>query len=167
VRVLLIGVAGAAGALTRYGIATAAASAGGPRAFPWTTLAINLVGSFLLGVLVELTAGDSPRFSDDVRLVLGVGFLGAFTTFSTFSVESVQLLRDGRAAEALVYVGASVAGGLALAALGWGVAMGFVLCAARRRCSSSSCSRPPTSPSCRPPPLRSPSSAAPTSASRR
>ncbi len=58
----------------------------GPRSFPWATLAINLLGSFLLGVLAKLAADGG--WPDKTTLPLGVGFLGAFTTFSTFSVET-------------------------------------------------------------------------------
>jgi fluoride exporter len=120
VRILLLGVAGALGALARYGLSTAV----GTRPFPWSTLGVNLAGSLALGVLVELAAQPGTRVTDDVRLVVGVGFLGAFTTFSTFSVESVEMLRDGRGAAALTYVVASVAGGLAMVAVGYRLAAG-------------------------------------------
>ena len=109
VRVALIGVAGAAGALSRYGIGLAI----GPRAFPWATLAINVVGSFLLGMVL------AARWSETAALVVGVGFLGAFTTFSTFTNETTGLLRDERALTALVYVAASIVVGVAAAAVGY------------------------------------------------
>jgi CrcB protein len=115
VRVVLIAVAGATGALARYGIGLAL----GVRSFPWTTLGINIVGSFLLGFLLQRAPG---RLSDDVRIALGVGLLGAFTTFSTFSNETVAMVRDGRAGGALVYVSASVIGGLLAAVIGYRVA---------------------------------------------
>jgi CrcB protein len=116
VRIVLLGLAGALGALARYGVATVV----GVRPFPWATLGINLFGSLALGALVELAAVG--KASDDVRIVVGVGFLGAFTTFSTFSVDSIMLLRDGRSGTALAYVAASVAGGLAMALLGYRLA---------------------------------------------
>ena len=112
-RLLLIGVAGAVGALARYGIG---AVAGPPRPFPWATLAINLVGSLLLGLLLHR---GPVRLSEDVRLGLGVGLLGAFTTFSTFSNETLALARDGRLGLAVVYVSVSIVGGLAAAAAGY------------------------------------------------
>ena len=115
-KVLLVALAGAAGALTRYGIGSAV----GPRDFPWSTLGINLAGSFALGLL--LRSGDLRGWSDVVTISLGVGFLGAFTTFSTFSVETQSMLRDGRSAAAAVYVLASLVGGVALAAAGYAVA---------------------------------------------
>ena len=113
-RVVLIGLAGAAGALARYGIGAAA----GPRAFPWATLAINVLGSFLLGLLLHR---GPLRLSDDVRLALGVGLLGAFTTFSTFTNETLALARDGRLGSAVLYVSVSIVGGLAAAAIGYAV----------------------------------------------
>ena len=114
-RLVLLALAGAAGALTRYGLGTAV----GVRTFPWVTLAINLVGSFLLGMLLQAAPG---RLSDDVRVALGVGFLGAFTTFSTFSFEATALVREGRAATAAAYVVASVVLGLVAASAGYLVA---------------------------------------------
>ena len=111
-RIVLIGLAGAAGALSRYGIASVV----GVRSFPWATLGINVAGSFALGVLLEAGPG---RMSDDARVALGVGFLGAFTTFSTFGYESIALIRDGRVGAATAYVVASVVVGLAAAAVGY------------------------------------------------
>jgi len=110
--VVLVAVAGAAGALSRYGLGHLV----GPRTFPWTTLGINLVGSFLLGVLWR--AGLEHRWSDAVMTPLGLGFLGAFTTFSTFSFEVTVMLRDGRASTALVYVLVSLVAGVLVAAVG-------------------------------------------------
>jgi CrcB protein len=116
VKVALLAVAGAAGALTRYGIGSAV----GAREFPWPTLGINLTGSFALGYL--LRAGDLRGWSELVTLSLGVGFLGAFTTFSAFSVETQSMLREGRGAAAAIYVCASLVGGVATAAAGYALA---------------------------------------------
>lgn len=109
-RPLLVALAGAAGALSRYGIGVAV----GSRAFPWGTLGINVLGALLLGALL-----GGNRFSSTTTLVLGVGFLGAFTTFSTFAWEATALVRDDRPLAALAYVGASLALGLAASALGY------------------------------------------------
>lgn len=111
--VVLVGLAGAAGALARHGIATSV----GPRAFPWSTLVINVAGSFALGLLLKL--GVDRGWPDSTVLPLGTGFLGAFTTFSTFSVETQAMLRADRLAAAGLYVAASVVGGLGAAALGY------------------------------------------------
>ena len=108
---LLVALAGAVGALARYGIGTSV----GTRSVPWATLGINLVGSFLLGALVKLAADRG--WPDSTTLPLGVGFLGAFTTFSTFSVETQTMLRDDRLAIAGAYVGASVVGGVLAATI--------------------------------------------------
>ena len=105
---------GAAGALARYAVGIAA----GARGFPWATLAINVVGSFLLGLLLHRGPG---RLSEDARLALGVGVLGAFTTFSTFTNETLALARDGRLGAAVFYVSLSVVAGLTAAAVGYAV----------------------------------------------
>ncbi len=111
--VLLVAVAGAAGSVARYGIGVAV----GARAFPWSTLGINLVGSFALGSLLEVAR--SRGWPDTTTIPLATGFLGAFTTFSTFSVETQTMLRTDRLGPALAYVVASVVGGIAAATLGY------------------------------------------------
>ena len=116
-KVLLIAVAGAAGTLARYGIGVAV----GTRTFPWSTLAINITGSFVLGVLAKLAIDRD--WSATTTLPLTVGFLGAFTTFSTFSVETHALLRDGRATAAATYVGVSLIGGVTAAVAGYATAV--------------------------------------------
>jgi CrcB protein len=108
--VLLVGLAGAAGVLARYGISSAFHG----DALPWATVAINVAGSFALGALVVLHA-----FSTETRTVLGVGFLGGFTTFSTFSVQAVLDVDAGEPGRALVYLAASVGLGVAAAAAGF------------------------------------------------
>ena len=107
---LYVAAAGALGVLARYGLTVALAGA-------WTVVAINLAGSFLLGLLV--TAGGD--LSEDARVALGTGFLGGFTTFSTFAVQVVGDADAGRTGAAGAYLAASVLGGLAAAALGWAV----------------------------------------------
>lgn len=107
---LLVTVAGAAGVLARYGISSVFHGA----SLPWATVAINVGGSFLLGVLVV-----EPWFSPQTRAALGVGFLGGFTTFSTFSVQAVLDVDAGEPGRAFLYVAASVVGGLAAAAAGF------------------------------------------------
>jgi CrcB protein len=86
----------------------------------WSTVGINIVGSFLLGLLV---AGH--WFGRDLREGLGVGFLGGFTTFSTFSVQAVLEVDAGEPGRAAVYVLASVLGGLAAAAAGYVLGRSF------------------------------------------
>jgi CrcB protein len=111
-----VALAGAAGAVTRYRIGVAV----GVRSFPWATLAINLTGCFALAVI--LTGPGSERWSPTTTAALAVGFLGAYTTFSTFGYETMTMLRTDRVAAALAYVLASVLGGIVAAAAGYVVA---------------------------------------------
>ncbi len=115
-KIALVAVAGALGALSRWGIGTWV----GSRAFPWSTLSINVVGSFLLGL--TLRAAMIRGWPDTTTVPVAVGFLGAFTTYSTFSYEVTDLLRDDRAGTALAYVALSLAGGLLAAAVGYAAA---------------------------------------------
>lgn len=110
-RVALIALFGAAGALVRLGVANVVPH----RTFPWSTIVINVVGSFALGLLVTWGA---TKVSAPVSSGLGIGFLGAFTTFSTFTVETSLLGDDGRVPAATVYLLASVALGLGAAIIG-------------------------------------------------
>jgi CrcB protein len=114
-RTLFVGVAGALGALSRYGIGMAI----GVRTFPWATLSINLVGSFVLGFV--LAGPGAGRWSPTVTTGVAVGFLGAFTTFSTFAYEAQTMLRADEPARALTYVALSVGLGLLAAASGYSV----------------------------------------------
>lgn len=113
---LLVAAAGGLGATARFAV-DGAARARWTTAFPWSTVAINVTGSLLLGLLTGLlTADGAPGL---VRTVLGAGFCGGYTTFSTASVETVRLLRLRRyAAAAGNAVGSLVltvaAGGLGL-----------------------------------------------------
>lgn len=115
-RVALVAVAGAFGAVSRYWIGSAI----GVRSFPWATLGINVVGSFLLGLV--LGGPGATRWSDTATTAVAVGFLGAFTTFSTFAFEATALVRDDRAGAALAYVATSVVVGLGASAVGFLVA---------------------------------------------
>lgn len=109
---IAVAVGGAFGALARYWVGLAVGTPG----FPWATLGINTAGSFLLGTLLGFTPG---RWNATLITSLGVGFLGAFTTFSTFAHETVAMLRANRAGSALAYVTASVVLGVVAAALGY------------------------------------------------
>lgn len=101
-----IAAGGAVGALARYGVMVLAAQLWGA-AFPWGTLTVNVVGSFILGVLIEAFALVWSA-GEGVRAFLVVGMLGAFTTFSTFSLDVVTLYERGAMAAAAAYVLASV-----------------------------------------------------------
>jgi fluoride exporter len=106
-----IAVAGALGALARYGL-DGLISRRAPTSFPWGTFVINVSGSFLLGIVfVAMT----ERFRPDpwLRSALTIGFLGAYTTFSTFSLETYRLAEDGAYGLALANALGSLAAGLA------------------------------------------------------
>lgn len=97
--------------LARYGVSRLTLHT---EALIWTTVGINVAGSFLLGLLAA-----EHWFSRDLREAIGVGFLGGFTTFSTFSVQVVLEVDGGRTDKAAAYLIASVAGGVAAAAAGF------------------------------------------------
>ena len=118
-KVVLIAVAGAAGALSRYGVGTWV----GTRTFPWATLGINVIGSCALGAVLRL--GSLRGWPDTTTAPIAIGFLGAFTTFSTFSYEVQDLLRTDRAGAAAAYVGLSLIGGVLAAAVGYAAARSF------------------------------------------
>ena len=109
-----VAVGGALGAPARYGIALAVTIT--PGTFPWGTFWINVSGSFALGAVLAVLL---LRFPADryFRPFLATGFLGAYTTYSTFAVETDLLVRNGHVGLALAYVAASLVVGLAAA---WG-----------------------------------------------
>jgi len=85
--------------------------------FPWTTLAVNLLGSVALGIILTAIAGDAAR-DHRARVFAAIGFCGGFTTFSTWMVETVLLARDGDAALGALYVIVSLVAGFAAVAAG-------------------------------------------------
>lgn len=101
-QILLVALGGAVGSLARYGVGVAAARLFG-LAFPWGTLIVNVAGGLAMGVL---TARVGPEH-EGARLLLGVGVLGGFTTFSTFSLETVRLMQQ-HPASAATYVALSL-----------------------------------------------------------
>ena len=110
-----IGVGGFCGAIARWGTSMLADALLGNR-FPFGTLGANLLGCFLIGLLK--TSFDRGGASPVLTLALLTGFLGAYTTFSTFSLDTVALARATGARGAAVYVTVSVVGGLALCLAG-------------------------------------------------
>ncbi|SEN01429.1 CrcB protein [Pseudomonas sp. ok272] len=108
--ILAVSVAGIAGTLLRFAASTWV-SAHWPRHFYAATLAVNLVGCLLIGLLYGwfLTRGDVPI---EIRAGLIVGFVGGLTTFSSFSLDTLRLLESGQAAIAFGYLAISVFGGL-------------------------------------------------------
>jgi CrcB protein len=120
---LLVACGGALGSMGRVGLGAWIINALGTAetargiAFPWWTLAVNALGSLVIGGLGHLAA--TARLSGDAQVLLMVGVCGGFTTFSTFSLETVRLLQAGLTGRAAAYVGASVVACLAATALGF------------------------------------------------
>ena len=118
---------GCLGGATRYWVTTAYPAGSG--AFPWSTLAVNLAGAFVLAFVVVIAAELMP--SRYLRPLVGTGFCGALTTFSSVVVTADRLFAHDRVGTALAYLSATIAGGLAAAVLG--LLLGRALSAGRPR----------------------------------
>jgi CrcB protein len=121
---LYVAIGGALGSMARFWLANTMALLAGTE-FPWGTLLINIIGSFVISFFGFLT-GTSRHFAvpNEVRVFVTVGLCGGFTTFSSFSIQTVELVRTGEAARAALYVAASVIICLAACALGfWSAAL--------------------------------------------
>lgn len=116
---LIVALGGAVGASLRHLTGLAALRLMGP-GFPWGTLAVNVVGSFAMGVFIELLARRLEA-SIELRLLIATGLLGGFTTFSAFSLDAVVLWERGETASAIGYIAASVI--LAIGALFAGLSL--------------------------------------------
>jgi CrcB protein len=123
--ILLVAAGGAVGTAARYATALVLPPLG---AVPVATIAVNLVGAFLLGLLLAGLARRGPDTGRrlTLRLLLGTGVLGGFTTYSTFSLDTVALVEGGRWADVLLYTAVTLVLGTLAAALG-------VVLASRRR----------------------------------
>ncbi len=114
---LAVGLGGGLGAMSRYGLVTLSTRL--PGAFPWGTLAVNVLGGFGIGALF-LYGQRRPEWALAIRVWAITGFLGGFTTFSAFSLETLQLWSQGAQGKAVLNVLANVA--LSLAAVAAGMA---------------------------------------------
>ncbi len=114
---LAIGLSGGLGAIARVSLARALVSLGWV-AFPYSTLLVNAVGSFLIGYLAFSLPSIRWAQAESVRIVIMSGFLGGFTTFSAFSLETLKMIELGEYAKALTYVSSSLISCLLLCALG-------------------------------------------------
>ena len=107
-RYLLVALGGAIGTVARYWLSGVVAQMVG-ETFPWGTLLINVTGSFVIGFFAALTGPDGRVFVDTTgRQFVMVGICGGYTTFSAFSLQTLNLLNDGKYAHASVYIVASV-----------------------------------------------------------
>ena len=126
---LWIALGSALGGMARYACSTLVAQTVGG-AFPWGTLAVNVMGSFVIGLFATIGGPDSRwPLSADARLFVTVGLCGGYTTFSSFSLQTLDLMREGQAASAAGNIAASV--GLCLVSVWAGVAAGHLLNGAR------------------------------------
>ena len=114
--IILIGLGGFAGAISRY-LVDGFVSERTAGAFPWGTLVVNATGSFVLGLLFAMTT-ERAILPADIRGPVMIGFIGAYTTFSTYMLESWTLVADGSYWPAVANLGGSLVVGLAAVAIG-------------------------------------------------
>lgn len=109
---LLVAIGGAIGASLRYGVGLAFTEQGGVSG-AWATLFVNVVGSFVLGALMGWFTTREPDLENTLWLLVGVGMMGAFTTFSAFSRDTMHMFMTGETMKGVVYVGLNLIGALA------------------------------------------------------
>ena len=115
-RFLLVCLGGAAGTGARYLFGLWAVKTFGTR-FPWGTLFINTIGSFLIVIILGAGTGRAGM-SPELRLVLATGVMGGFTTYSSFNFEALRLFQHGEAALSVLYIGATLFGCLVAGTIG-------------------------------------------------
>jgi CrcB protein len=120
---LTVALGGAAGTVLREAVARAIPAAGS--SFPWATLAVNTAGALIIGLVVVSTL-ERAAPTRYVRPLVGTGFCGGLTTFSTFAVETDRLVRSGSPGIAAIYVVTSVAAGLVAVTAGAGLARAVI-----------------------------------------
>ena len=121
--IVVIAIGGALGTPARYAVSRVIPVA--KDGFPWATFATNVSGALVIGLFLTVLAARYPP-SRYARAFFAVGILGSFTTFSTMSVETVDLVKDHHAALGIGYLGASVAAGLAACYVGVAIARGAI-----------------------------------------
>ena len=107
---LIVGLGGAVGSMLRYAVQKFF-QAQTATAFPTGTLLVNIAGCFLIGILWSLVS-RSLTWNEEMKLLLMTGFCGGFTTFSAFTLEGIGLLKENRTVLSVIYLSASVLGGL-------------------------------------------------------
>jgi len=116
IKVIWVMVGGAVGSVLRIIIRDWSAAI--PGDFPWGTFGVNILGAFLLGFFVTITV-EVTRIRSHYRAGIAEGFLGGFTTFSTFMYEGVALIKDNETKNALLYVTLTMVLGIGAFAIGW------------------------------------------------
>lgn len=111
---LLVGLGGSIGSMVRYAVSLLTNS----KLFPYATLSVNIIGSFIIGIVFALSIKEAG-LSNNWRLFLATGICGGFTTFSAFSLENMGLLQSGRFGIALTYIIISIVLGIAATFLGY------------------------------------------------
>lgn len=114
---LLVALGGAIGASMRYGVGLAFTAHGGVSG-AWATLFVNVVGSFILGALMGWLASRELALENTLWLLVGVGMMGAFTTFSAFSRDTVDMFMTGDVMKAVLFASLNMAGAIASFAVG-------------------------------------------------
>lgn len=114
---ILVALGGAVGASMRYGVGLAFTTHGGISG-AWATLFVNVVGSFVLGALLGWFSARGPNLEDSLWLLVGVGMMGAFTTFSAFSRDAMDMIFSGDLVKATAFIALNMIGALAAFALG-------------------------------------------------
>lgn len=113
---LLVGLGGGAGSMLRY-LVQKLVQVQQAGAFPGGTLAVNITGCFLIGIFWSIIARNM-NWSDEIKLLLMTGFCGGFTTFSAFTLEGIGLLKENKTTLFIIYLTASVVGGLLATLIG-------------------------------------------------
>ncbi len=121
-QIIFLAIAGALGALSRYALGGVVQRVTGA-SFPYGTLVINIIGCLVIGYIMQL-ALNTNIISANLRVIITIGFLGAFTTFSTFSYETVKLLEDGAFIFAILNIASNV--GICLLATFFGILLGRI-----------------------------------------
>lgn len=117
---LLVALGGALGAMARYAAGTLLGSLG--NGFPTSTFVVNILGSIAMGLLIGILARTTPQFQNEIRLFVAVGLFGGFTTFSSFSLDTITMIERGDYVLAGTYVVGSVLLGIAGLMMGlWAV----------------------------------------------
>ena len=116
---LLVGSGGAIGSMVRYGFALIA----GPRNFPYSTLLVNIIGCFIIGIIFGMGLKNDPN---NYWKFFAIGICGGFTTFSAFSLESVELLQQNRYFTLALYISISILIGILLTFAGIYLGRNFI-----------------------------------------